>query len=260
LGIPRENTIMRRIIMGFLCTGLLVSPLWGGGAALAQEREQTDTVTTAEASELTRGFLKDETVAVKPLVGAIAFDDTYLSATINSTSSLTGKSTNAFDDVDGNTARMAYGLEIDWNAAPLFGEMMEKDMFFGPTVGFIYSHLGAPTSDFIGRNPDNEALGQAGSNMAVIPTNLKVGYNVAEAVRLSAHGGGNIIYRSVANSINLGDDSTGSDSLWKYYPNAGADIEFGLGQNAALSLRPDWTFAPNDDLFMGTVALAIGLG
>ena len=228
---------MRRIIMGFLCTGLLVSPLWGGGAALAQEREQTDTVTTAEASELTRGFLKDETVAVKPLVGAIAFDD-----------------------VDGNTARMAYGLEIDWNAAPLFGEMMEKDMFFGPTVGFIYSHLGAPTSDFIGRNPDNEALGQAGSNMAVIPTNLKVGYNVAEAVRLSAHGGGNIIYRSVANSINLGDDSTGSDSLWKYYPNAGADIEFGLGQNAALSLRPDWTFAPNDDLFMGTVALAIGLG
>ncbi|OFZ18340.1 MAG: hypothetical protein A2X94_12360 [Bdellovibrionales bacterium GWB1_55_8] len=223
--------------MGFLCTGLLVSPLWGGGAALAQEREQTDTVTTAEASELTRGFLKDETVAVKPLVGAIAFDD-----------------------VDGNTARMAYGLEIDWNAAPLFGEMMEKDMFFGPTVGFIYSHLGAPTSDFIGRNPDNEALGQAGSNMAVIPTNLKVGYNVAEAVRLSAHGGGNIIYRSVANSINLGDDSTGSDSLWKYYPNAGADIEFGLGQNAALSLRPDWTFAPNDDLFMGTVALAIGLG
>jgi hypothetical protein len=81
-----------------------------------------------------------------------------------------------------------------------------------------------------------------------------------DALRLGVQGGGNVIYRSQVNIMNLGTDSVGTDSLWKVYPNWGADLEFSVGQSATLLLRPEVTLAPNSNLFTGTLGISASLG
>ncbi|OFZ54235.1 MAG: hypothetical protein A2428_07115 [Bdellovibrionales bacterium RIFOXYC1_FULL_54_43] len=230
---------MRRIILGLMTATLVV-----GTAAWAQERDETTTTgaTTAEASEVTQGYLTDEIFSVKPLVGVIAYRDLFTS--------------------DTNTSRGALGLSMDYNASAMLGETMQRNWYLGPSVGFIYSHLGSPGSNFFGSAPDVATGGNSapGANILIIPTNLKFGYNIADSLRISAHGGGNVIYRSVASSMNLDTDSASQDSLWKYYPNVGGDLDIGFGKNVALSLRPDVTFTPNENFFMGTLGLGVALG
>ncbi len=215
----------------------------GGEAGEAgMAADQTGT-TTREAGDVTKGALEREIVGIKPQVGALVFTDTQGG---NETST-----------------RAAYGLTVDMNAFSTFApdNDMLRNWYLGPSTGFIYSHLGAGNSDFFGFNAEGSS-GSAGANFFYVPLNLKLGYTVAENYRLAVHGGGNVVYRSVANSMNLSDDLSdqlpGSDT--SIYPNVGADLEVGLGSTAALMLRPDVTITPGDDIFTGTLALNIPLG
>lgn len=207
-------------------------------AAPALAQEEMGTVTRAEEEEITRGYLRDETFGVRPQLGIINFDDA------------TGS----------NATRAAEGLTLDWNLTNTFG--VNPSWYVGPSTGLIFSHLGAPSSNFFGTDPD-AGQGGGGANMFLIPVNLKVGYNVGDKSRISVHGGGNGIYRSERNSMNLGDASSiGTDSIWKIYPNVGADFETSLSNSVALGVRPDLMFAPGSgaDVFTGTVTLAILMG
>ena len=197
-----------------------------------------DTLTsTTEAEEVTRGYLKNEVFSFKPQLGVLNFKDP------------SGNS----------TTRAAGGMTIDANLAPSLLNSPSKSLYFGPSTGVLYTHLGDPTSNLIGTNADSP-VGNSGANLLVIPANLKLGYNINELFRVSVHGGGNVIYRSIANSMNLGPTSADTASTWNLYPNVGGDVEIGLSRSASILLRPDWTLTPGNSIFMGTVAVGIPLG
>jgi hypothetical protein len=115
----------------------------------------------------------------------------------------------------------------------------------------LFSHLGDPGSNFFGADAA-VAAGSGGANLFLIPANLKLAYNLSDNIRIGIHGGGNITYRTIASSINLGPSSSVPGAVWRIFPNAGADAEFSLGKNVALMLRPDWTITPGNPLFSGT--------
>ncbi|MGK5089521.1 hypothetical protein WDW86_18370 [Bdellovibrionota bacterium FG-2] len=219
--------------MRFNIVYVMLTVLIAGSAAGAAE--DTSQQTQAEAKEITRGYLRDEKVAVKPQLGVVAFNE---------------PSTN-------NTrSRFATGVTAEMNAVPFVDKTMAA-WYLGPSTGLIFSHLGADTSNFVGSNQEAGSQGQPSANLLIIPTNLKVGYAFTDYYRLAAHGGGNIVYRSVGSSILLDKSDVTSDTQWKYYPNVGADLDVAISPNLALSVRPDWTLTPDDKIFMGTVALSV---
>ncbi len=159
-----------------------------------------------------------------------------------------------FNDFTGDSAtRGAIGLTLDWNAMDL---LAWDRVSLGPSTGLFFSHIGDPGSNFFGTDADFSA-GQSGANLLIIPANLKLGYSISDNFRVGAHGGGNVIYRTAEQSMQLGTAGVGSE--WDLYPNVGADIDFGLGKGVALSLRPDWTFA-GADIFTGTVNVGFMFG
>ena len=218
----------------------LTGLLFAGTIGWAQDQGDISTVTTAEVSEVTRGYLQDEIFSMKPVLGIVDFQDPSGS---------------------GHDSRFLVGISMDYNAAEMINQDLKR-FYIGPSLGVLYSHFGSPNSNFFGTSPDTASpYGGGGANFVVIPTDLKLGFHPGPQFRISVHGGGNIIYRSIANSMNLAaPDLATSDSLWKYYPNVGADVEFGLGRNVALSLRPDWTITPSNDFFMATLGLGLTLG
>lgn len=195
--------------------------------------------TIAGASEKDRYALRDETVGIRPQVGALVFND------VNNE----------------QTARAAAGLTLDFNLAELFDKNW-GNLFIGPSTGIIYSHLGAPGSNFFGSSGDDNQAG-GNSNFFYVPLNGKLGVTLGNNFRISAHGGANAVYRNNASGISLGGSDNNvniGDSTFTLYPNIGADLEVGMGSSLALTLRPDYTITPGDDFFTGTVALAIPLG
>ena len=205
-------------------------------SSLAQAADSSGSTTTTTEMKVNRGLLKDERYSIKPLVGAMAYTD-----------------------AQGNsTSRMALGVTMDMNALTIFGKGLTQ-WYAGPAIGVIASHMGDPTSNFFGKNPTNN-FNQANANNLIMPANIKAGYAFTDYCRIGVHGGGNVIYRSVANSINLGSGSDTSSSLWKFYPNLGADLDIALSKKVALSLRPDLTLAPGNNLFIGSLGIGIFLG
>lgn len=198
--------------------------------------DTTAGTTTATADEATRGLIKKEKVAIRPQAGVIVFEEGQTSDT---------------------SSRFAAGLTVDMNALSTF--LGESTWYLGPSSGLIYSHVGADGSNFFGTDANNPASA-AGANFFYIPLNLKAGYNIGDRFRVAVHGGGNLTYRSVGNSMNLGDATAVQNSTWRTYPNAGIDLESNLGQNIALTLRPDVMFTPGAEVFSGTLAVAIPLG
>ena len=155
---------------------------------------------------------------------------------------------------DNYTSRMAVGLGYDLNLAPSFWE--KSNLFFvGLKTGFLYSHIGAEDANLFGNEGINP--NQQGANLLSIPIDLKVGYNVTDSFRLSARTGGNIIYRSIANSMDLGAGSDSSEELWKIYPNAGLDAEFQVNKNLSLVASPDMTFTTGRNIFVATIGATI---
>lgn len=223
-----------RTLIFTVFTFLLGAAAWGQDQYAARDDMSSSTV--AESKEVSRGYLRDEVVSVKPHLGVIAFSDA----------------------LGGDTSRALGGLSVDMNMASTIDKEW-KDFYVGPSTGAYYSHLGSTTSNFFGTNPDL-AITDPGANFLLIPVNLKVGYTFMDNFRIAAHGGGNVIYRSVASSLFLGDSSFEAGSTWKMFPSVGGDMEFGLGKNVSLSLRPDVTITPGNELFVGTLGLGVLLG
>jgi hypothetical protein len=246
---------MRRILTGLLLSALAASPALADdeytatihdddqaglssdeGTVMIDEDEQAGEAGISETTtdEVQGGYLQNEGFGLKPHAGVVVFND----------------------PIEEDTTRGIVGIQLSWNLARAFE--YSTPLYFGIETGGFFSHLGAPGSNFFGS--DDNGLGGGGANMVLIPANLKVGIAPVESVRLSAHGGGNVLYRSVANAINTGTSSVGGEDVWRIYPNVGGELEFALGRNAALTLRPDWTITPGDDFFVGTLGLGLAIG
>ncbi len=214
--------------------GLMLTALATGSLAWAEE--PMSPTTSAEAKEVTKGLLREETYSLKPEAGAIAFTDA------------SGQ----------RTSRLALGIVGEMNLLPFVDKTIHA-WYFGPSTGFVYSHVGDTDANFVGGN-STSPTGRASANLVIIPTDIKVGYAFTEYLRVSARGGGNFIYRSVPSSLALGSGSDTSGSVWKYFPNVGGDLDIALGKNLALNLRPDVTLTPGKNLFTGTIGLGIFMG
>ncbi len=193
--------------------------------------------TTEQSSSILAPSLRDEILGVSPQFGMIGYadlGDTYRS-------------------------RAVAGLALDFNAAPIISENL-KDYYLGVTSGFVYSHIGQGSSNIFGANADPGDASASGSNLALIPVNAKVGYNLSDSLRVSAHGGGNLTYRSVAGSADFGSaSSSGDNEVWRIFPNAGADVEWTVTKGVTLVARPDVTFTTGNEIYMGTVGLVAPL-
>jgi hypothetical protein len=197
---------------------------------------------TAEASKM-KGGLMDEVVGIKPQVGVLNYRD-----------------------VGGRVGnRGTVGFTAEMNAASTVANITGMDglktLYLGPSTGFFYSHLGSTGSNFWGTDGNDSAgLGSAGSNLFFVPVNAKIGTNIGP-FRFAVHGGANLFYRSVANTIALGvSPDTNTDSSWSFLPNVGADIELGATNAIALILRPDLTFGGSNRVWSASLGASIPLG
>jgi hypothetical protein len=205
---------------------------------LAGEAAPSDTV---ERTEITRkdvepSAFRNEAVGIKPQFGLIALDD------------LSG---------DGNT-RAVGGVILEAN---LLGRAKTEGgkPYFGPAVGLLYSHLGSPGGDFFGTN--SPSGNDRGTHLLILPINAKVGYTFSDVARLSLHGGATALYNNVSrqSAAAVGGPLSTSDSSWSARPNVGLDLEFGVGRNVGILLRPDWMFLDGRSAFTGTIGLDIPL-
>lgn len=140
-------------------------------------------------------------------------------------------------------ARAMIGAVAEFNFADRLLENPTR-AHIGIQSGFLFSQVGGANSNFV--NADS------GASVAVIPANIKLGYSITPGARLSLHGGGNIMYRSLPATVVLG----GNTKPWSVFPNIGADVDLDLGKSVALTLRPDFTFAGAQTV----VAASVGLG
>jgi hypothetical protein len=191
--------------------------------------------------------LVDEKIGLKPQVGVLNYRD----------------ASNA------KSNRAMYGATVDFNMAGFANQAMglehNSGLFLGPQTGFLFSHVGAVGGTFFG---DSGAQGgtpgvpnsNPGANMFLIPANLKAGWTLY-GFRLSAHGGGNVIYRSAANSVLAGVNTPDTpNSKWGILPDAGAELEYGVLNGGAILVRSDWTFGGSNTLFTGTIGYSLPLG
>jgi hypothetical protein len=191
--------------------------------------------------------LVDEKIGLKPQAGVVNYRD----------------ASNA------KSNRALYGATVDFNVADKLNEMMGTEhragLFLGPQLGFLYSHIGAVGGTYFG---DSGAEGgtpgvpnsNPGANMFLLPANLKLGWTLY-GFRLSAHGGGNVIYRSAANSVLVGKNTPDTpNSKWGILPDAGAELEYGVLNGGAILVRSDWTFGGSNTMFTGTIGYSFPIG
>ncbi len=220
-----------------LLSFLAALPLLASAAANAAG---PDTSTSQmEEPKLGVTVLQDEVWAFRPQLGALVFD----SPQDNSTQS-----------------RAMVGFTFDINLAKASLGSQPTRFFAGPSFGLLYSHVGTGKADFFGSGAQSQGNFKGGGNVAILPVNLKIGFNVTDTFRISARTGGNLIYRSAANVVNLGAKSNTDSALWRIYPNAGGDFEVGLSRKVSLMIRPDLTITPEKDLFTGTLGISALLG
>jgi hypothetical protein len=195
-----------------------------------QEQQQSMTQDNTSHEDKT---IRDEVFGIAPELGALSFTNRN----------------------GAYSSRAMAGVGLNFNLVPLVMDRDNRDWYMGVSTGALYSHMGSDSGNFFGSNSNVQSTDN--SNVLIIPADLKIGYNLSSAFRLSAHGGGNIIYRSVGNAIDLGSDSNTNDSLWRIYPNAGADAEWQVGKNVSLMLRPDLTFTSGTTLFGATLGATL---
>ena len=155
---------------------------------------------------------------------------------------------------DAYKARAATGFGLDVNIVPMVSEM--HDVYAGISTGALYSHLGSANANFFG-SESTTGGGTAGANAVIVPADLKLGYNFNDRLRASIRGGGNVVYRSMANAMKLDSQRAGNDSVWSINPNVGADLEWQVSRFLNVIARPDLTIVAGNTLFMGTVGLSI---
>lgn len=182
------------------------------------------------------GTLANETVGLKPEVGIMNFHDSQ------------GQ----------NATRGTIGIHYDFNMSNLLSQFGGNRFYLGPSFGALFAHVGASGASWFGSSPSVND-GTAGGNVLEFPLDMKLGYDVTDNLRISAHGGGNVLYRSIAGAMVV-DDNTGSNSKWKIFPAVGGDVEFGIAKNVAIDLRPDVTLTPINTIFTGTIGIGLALG
>ena len=216
----------------FLQVAILATVALSTTAAFAEDETVGGGVSEAQAVSLNKGTLKDESIGLKPEVGAFLFQD----------------------NTANQTARGAIGVGFDANFSHILSGVAQNT-YFGISTGGLWSHLGASGSNFFGYNSPGGTT--AGANLFMVPGDVKLGYNVQDNLRISAHGGVNLMYNSQPSSINWGSATSRN---WNIMPNVGADIDFGLSKNVVLTLRPDWTFTPGVGIFTGIIEFGVALG
>jgi hypothetical protein len=205
-------------------TLLIVTTLLASISAFAEEMPTS----TMRDTTYTDRRLRDEAFGIKPQVGAFAFN------------------TSATDpEVSDSTTRATYGATMDFNL-----NAWRSVGYTGFSTGLFFSKTGAPGANFWG---SGGAL-DIDSHVLIVPANLKLGWNVSDSVRFSVHGGANVMYRSNIFAVQVGEFNT---DKWSFYPNVGADLEFALGRNIGIILRPDLTLTPGRDF--GTVTAGLNI-
>jgi hypothetical protein len=191
--------------------------------------------------------LVDEKIGIKPQAGVV----------------------NYIDASNARSNRALYGATFDFNVADRLNEMMgmehKSGLYLGPQLGFLYSHIGAVGGTYFG---DSGAEGgtpgvpnsNPGANLFMLPANLKLGWTLY-GFRVSAHGGGNVIYRSAANTVLVGKNTPDTpNSKWGILPDAGAELEYGVLNGGAILVRSDWTFGGSNTMFTGTIGYSFPIG
>jgi hypothetical protein len=223
------------------------------GASMNQSGNQAGTaentgvsVAPAPAPEQKK-TLVDEKIGIKPQVGVVNYRD----------------ASNA------KSNRALYGATVDFNMAGFANNMLgmqhNSGLYLGPQTGFLFSHIGAVGGTFFGDSgaqggTPNVANSDPGANMFMIPANLKAGWTLY-GFRASAHGGGNVIYRSSAASVLVGKNTPiTTGSKWGMLPDAGAELEYGVLNGGAVIARSDWTFGGSNTMFTGTLGLSLPIG
>ena len=223
---------MRRLIPCVITTAILAI---SSSAALAAQSDEQIGTSTANNPVSSQGDMTKALAGLKPEIGIVGFHDS-----------------------DGlNTTRGSIGLHYDVNMAGLIAGGYSR-FYLGPSIGALYSHIGAAGASWFGSSPSVNN-GTAGGNLVQFPLEAKLGYDVFDNMRLSVHGGGNLMYRSVAGAMSI-DSNTGSNSRWTIYPAVGGDIEFGISKNVALDIRPDVTLTPLNTVLNATIGVGIALG
>jgi hypothetical protein len=237
--IRTEGGYLRKIIL------LLVTVISGAPplleVALAEDLPADKRVT--EGGMTTVG-IRNEVLGLKPAVGMMNFQD----------------------QAGGVGNRGVMGFTLDMNAVTTAldwaGDMKSsatKDYYVGLSTGLFYSHLGQAGSGFWGTN-STTGIGNAGSNMFLIPLDLKLGLYLGE-FRGSVHGGGNVIYRSYMSAMQIGSASAiTTGSSWTIFPNVGVDLEYGVSKAIVLILRPDVSLGSVGEVWLATFGVAIPFG
>ncbi|MFL5813436.1 MAG: hypothetical protein ACJ763_07640 [Bdellovibrionia bacterium] len=225
--------------------GLQSSDMQSNQAGTTADNTGVSVAPAPEANK--KKTLVDEKIGLKPQLGVVNYRD----------------ASNA------KSNRALYGATIDFNMAGFVNKEMDTEhltgLFIGPQTGFLYSHIGAVGGGFFGESGAQGGTpgvpnSNAGANMFLLPANLKAGWT-AYGFRLSAHGGGNVIYRSAANSILVGVNTPNTpNSKWGILPDAGAELEYGVLNGGAILVRSDWTFGGSNTMFTGTVGYSMPLG
>ena len=98
--------------------------------------------------------------------------------------------------------------------------------------------------------------------MLLIPVDLKLGYALTPDALISFRGGGNVLYQSEGNSINMGPQTftPGHDSRWDIFLNMGLDFEYRVKGGVTLMFRPDLTLTPGEGIFTGTFGVGFEIG
>lgn len=215
---------------------LVFFSLAGTTPGWAQQRQQSIPPESVAEIPPSQGgkSLSAEIASLKPEVGILEFTDA------------TG----------GVGGRFAAGLGADVNLVVL-AKGTPYDVYYGISTGAFFAHLGDASSGFFGSGT-GAAQGLSGANMALIPVDLKLGYDITDLLRVSVHGGGNVFYRSVASSMAMGVSSATTAPSWDIFPNVGGDVEWALGQSKSVAVfaRPDFTITPGVCVFLGTVGVS----
>lgn len=227
---PRTKSISMVVLRPMLVGSVLL-----GSVQPLLAKDEASATTEARESAVYTGGLKDETMGIRPELGLLNFKDAD----------------------GGATSRGAIGVAYDMNLAKSLTSI-SRSVYAGISTGAVYSHIGDAGSNFFGSNSGVTA-GNAGGNLFLFPVNLKAGYNFTDHFRLSAHGGGNILYASVPGAISpeLGDRV---GSKWSLFPNLGADLDYGVARNIAITLRPDWIFSSGVGFFAGMLQIGMTFG
>ena len=202
-----------------------------GAVSAAWADEATPSSQAQDISMDHDGGLLNEAIGIKPEVGALGFNDAS----------------------GNNTYRGAVGLAVDLNFSRI-AMGVANGLYLGISTGGLYSHVGDPGSNFFGTSPSLSS-GTSGANVFLFPADVKLGWNINDNLRLSGHGGGNVLYTSIPGAIAIN-----SSNNWNLLPNAGGDLDIGLGRSVAMTLRPDWTFAAGTTFFTGTLEFGFAIG